>query len=465
MASDSISRRDFLRLSGLVTAGAVLAGCAPKVATPAATQVPGVEVKPTEVPTAVPTAVPTGKVVVAHRADEFGQDIVDAFQAANPGITIEAVSDDPQKVFAMLAAGTPPDMLRAEAPYVPQFLARHILRDLTGYFGASAVLHEADLAPVNNYYRAKSPLEVGSGPIYGMAKDWSPDFTVWINDDLVQKAGQPAVAEDKPLTWQEVFDLAKATAQFEGERIVIWGYGYGKEWTDRIIMNALAEKGESLYKDSYSAIDWSDDAKSLAKYFFDMAVGRLTSSGSNPSPNGWDCGDFLAGTLTLMQYGYWASPMMLDPANASAGKCRMLPAPTWSGVHRNPSLAATGDVLLAQGNNPDAAWKVFEYFLGGDPSVARAKSGWGVPSLLSQMSLMPSETDAQKQVQRVLAGEMAVSQDVLQFNPFLGPTSFSTVWTTYFDQAVAGTLTFDDMLTKVETEVNGQISEGIDRIG
>jgi multiple sugar transport system substrate-binding protein len=297
-----------------------------------------------------------------------------------------------------------------------------------------------------------------------MAKDWSPDFTVWVNDEIVTNAGLTPPSADKPMTWQEVYDLAKATAKFDGDRIVNWGYGYGKEWTDRIIMNALAEKGASLYKDSFSAIDWSDDAKSLVKYFFDMAVGKLTSSGSNPSPNGWDCGDFLTGTLTMMQYGYWAGPMMFDPANASAGKCRMLPAPTWSGVHRNPSLAATGDVMLAQAQNPDAAWKVFEYFMGGKPSVDRASSGWGVPSLTSQMSLMPNKTDADKATQKVLQGEIAVSGNVLQFNPFLGPATFSTIWTSYFDQAVAGTIKYDDMLASVEHDVNAQISEGIDRI-
>ncbi len=444
----------------MVAAGTLLASCASKAAAPEATAAPAV----VATPTLPPTKIPSGKVVVAHRADEFGDDILKAVKTDLPEITVEAVADDPQKVFAMLAAGTPPDMLRAEGPNIPQYLARKMLKDLTPYFQASQLLKIDDLAPSNKFYWAKSPLEVGAGAIYGMCKDWSPDFTIWVNDEVCKAAGVTLPAADKPMTWAEVYDLAKKTAKFDGDRVVNWGYGYEKGWTDRIIMNALTEKGESLYKDSFSALDWSDDAKSLVQYFFDMAKEKLTTSQVNPSPNGWDCGDFLAGISTMMQYGYWASPMMSDPNNQSSGKCRMLPAPTWSGVHRSPTGVATGDVILAKSENPEAAWRVFEWFMGGPPSVTRASSGWGVPALMSQMKLMPNKTDFDKQVQTVLQAELAVSNTTIQFNPFMGPTSFTTTWDTNFGQALSGAITFEEMLKKVETDVNAQIAEGIDRI-
>ena len=86
-----LSRRDVLKLSGTLAAGALLAGCG----APEATEAP-VE-KPTEAPvepaqpaaTEAPVAKPVeGHVVVMHFLHEFTEDHVNAFQEANPGITV-----------------------------------------------------------------------------------------------------------------------------------------------------------------------------------------------------------------------------------------------------------------------------------------------------------------------------------------------------------------------------------------
>jgi multiple sugar transport system substrate-binding protein len=376
MSARKMSRREFLKLSGAVVGGAVLAGCAPKTTEPTnETEGPAV----TEAPMTGPV---TGNVVLMGNAGELSQDQMDQFQADNPGITIEFLTWDQNRFFAMMAAGAALDILRTQAPIIPSYLARRLLYDLTPYFQTSELIKMNDLAPVNKGYWAESPLDIGSGKIYGMCKDFSPDETIWVNDALFHAAGVTPLNDTTPLTFAQWRDFAKQCAKFEGDRIATWGFGYEAGWTDRFWMVALNETGKSLYKNGFSAVDFGDDTKALADFYYTIAKERITVNPLDASPNGWAGGDFTAGILATMQYGYWFGGMCETDANR--GSVRMLPAPTWTGVHTDPTVTATGWVVISKTQVPDAAWKVFEWYMGGQPSIDRAGSGWGVPALKSQ---------------------------------------------------------------------------------
>jgi multiple sugar transport system substrate-binding protein len=225
-------------------------------------------------------------------------------------------------------------------------------------------------------------------------------------------------------------------------------------------MNCLAETGKFLYTAGYDQIDLNnDDAKALVKYYVDLAEKRLTVSPTDPSPNGWAGGDFTAGLTAMMQYGYWYSAMV--ETDVTKGKVVMLPGPTWTDKRRDPTMTATGAVVTAATKVPDAAWKVFEWYHGGQPSIDRAKSGWGVPALRSQMNLIPQETDFQKQCYKVLTAELALDTPPLQFNPFLGENVVNTAYDKYLDQYLRKQLNFDDLIKGITTEVNQAIKDGI----
>ena len=465
-SSKKLSRRDVLKLSGTLFGGAILAGCATPTAEPTEAPVKATEAPVADVPTAEPVAKPIeGNVVVMHFLHEFTEDIVNAYQESHPGVTVEVVDgSDATRFYAMYAAGAPPDVYRLQAPSIPGMLARKLLFDLTPYFEASELIDVADLAPANNYYKANSPLEIGSGKIYGMVKDFSPDTTIFANKTLFEAAGLPAPDDTKAMTYQEVMDASKALTVFDGERMVQYGYGYGGGWVDRFWMNILGETDQSLYTSDYSkmVLTTNDDTKAIVKWFYDMAAEKLTPSPKNPSPGGWFGNDFLSNAAAMAQYGFWYSAMALSDANRDGAM--MLPGPTWTGTRRDPTVTATGAIVTSATQNPDAAWSVYEYYHAGQPSIDRAGSGWGVPALKSQWALIPQETDFQKQAYKVLEGELALDTTPLQFNPFIGESVVSTLWSTNLDLALGGTITFDDMLAAIEKETNVAISEGIERI-
>jgi len=465
MSTKKISRRDFLKLAGTAAGGALLASCAPaKTETPVATTV--ATTVQTEGPTAVPTkAPPSGTVVLMHRpgANEWSEQNLADFNAQYPDITVELVEDDPTRLFAMLAAGTPPDLFRCQAPFIPGALARKLLYDLTPYFEASTVIKMDDLTLANDYYKANSPLQIGSGKIYGMCKDWSPDNTVFINTEMYQNAGVAIPDDTKAMTYDELYQNGKATGKQEGDRVTIFGYAGNIEWwIERQMMVMLAEKDVKLYTDQYDKVTIGDDAKAVLQYFVTMANENISVSPRNPSPNWWGGGDFGAGILSQLQHGYWM--MSSAETDATRGKIKMLPAPTWAGQRRDPTITATGMVMMAGGANHDAAWALFEFYNGGKPAADRAATGWGVPALKSLVPLMPQDTEYHTQCFNVVQGELALNTPPVQFNPFTGETVFDAAWQKHLDLVLKDQESIDDLANGITSEVNQAILEGIERI-
>jgi multiple sugar transport system substrate-binding protein len=467
MSNKKISRRDFVRLAGTVASGAILAGCG-QAATEAPPTTEALVATEALAPTSVPTKGPvTGHVVLMHHIQqgEMTQDMVTQFQTKYPGITIELIQTDLTRFFSMYAAGNPPDLVRVQAPSIPPYLARKMLYDLTPYFQASPTLKPDDLAPANKYYQAEDPLHIGSGKLYGMVKDWSPDFTIFAYKKAFEDKSISLPSDAKPLTYQEVYDLGKQLASFEGDRITMFGYDYPDTWVDRMWMNMLGETGDLLFSEDYTTINLSgsDKAKAILQYFFNHAKDNLGAVGSIiPSPN-WIGDDFDKGLVALIQYGYWFSGMA--ETDVTTGQVVLLPSPTWAGVQRDPTMTATGMVMAGLTKVPDAAWTVFQWFNGEEPAEGRAGSGWGVPALKSWYSKMPNTNAFQQQVQKVLAIELALDTPPLQFNPYLGESTVANAWLQYLEQAVAGTITFDEMLTNIEFDVNTAIQDGKSAIG
>ena len=52
-----------------------------------------------------------------------------------------------------------------------------------------------------------------------------------------------------------------------------------------------------------------------------------------------------------------------------------------------------------------------------------------------------------------------------EFNPYLQETTISRAWLQYLQQAVAGSISFDDLLNSLEFDVNTAIQDGKAAIG
>ena len=137
--TEKLSRRNFLRLAGLGTAGTMLA-------------VSGLPALAQDGPSAS-----EGEIIMMYQANEISDDEIAAFNENSDGITLTRIDFDVTRFFAMLASGTAPHLLRTQAPDIPQFFARDIMLNLQPYFDGSSALNMDDLAAANDYYKVFQP--------------------------------------------------------------------------------------------------------------------------------------------------------------------------------------------------------------------------------------------------------------------------------------------------------------------
>jgi len=421
------------------------------------------------VPADMPTSEPAGatSAPAANRAAvtlslmmgeaEFSNDQIKAFTDANPSIKIERVSDDETQFKALLDAGTPPDLIRTDGFRLANLAQRGVLLDLTDYFNASALIKKDDLAPPNSYYRYQ-------GGVYGMPKDWSPDYSLFASTTAFEQAGLTAPSPTKALTYPDLRELARKLTQRDGDKITRMGYGYSFSTFGRIVQGLLAQRGEKLYKPDFSAIVLKENpaATEIMQYFYDISKENITWNPLSPSPS-WAGDDFLKGILGICQLGYWYSAMITaDKDTIEKQKPVLLPAPSWDGKQRfNPTAAAVGLVVAKSTKNPDAAWLLFEYYMAGEPAKARAASGWGVPALKSLYPLMPRQSAFQRQVQEQLQDELQYADNMLEVNPNYDDGVFSNSWMANLEQALRGAISFEQLVATVERDCNAAITLGM----
>jgi len=502
MFAKKLSRRDLLKLSAIGAAGTVLAACQPQVVEKIVKETVVVEKEKqvqvevtkvvekevqkevTKVVEKVITQAPQPKAKAASEVammmwgGELSDDEIKQYNTDHAPYKLSRLDPDQVRYFAMLAAGNPPDIYRLQAPEVPGLLARGIPLDLTPYFETSMVLKIDDLAAANNFYKGNSPLDIGTGKIWGMVKDWSPDCTIWVNKLVFQKAGLTPPPDDKPITYDQVFEFAQKLTKKEGDRILIWGLGVEWGWVERFWEVWLEAIGKSLFSNDFSKfqLQGNEDAVKCAKWHFDLAKNNNVQNPLSPSPRGWIGPDFLAGQIAMCQYGFWYSGMVTGTANTETGmegenkgQAIMIPAPLWTdkGKRISTTITATGSICSRITKDPDATWDVFQWYNGQEPAVTRAKGGWGVPGLKSFYPMIPEYNEERKQVKRVLMEEIKNSEWVVRFNPFLKggePAAVGASWATYFERTLKGEFSFEQMIGNIQKEIDVAIKEGMDRI-
>ena len=130
----------------------------------------------------------------------FLSEIVPAFEAANPGIKIDAVKmpvDGLQEQVITAASGdAAPDVMRMDLTWVAQFAKLGALQSVSGLDGFDGIKSNALSAPMETGYYG--------GEYYGLPLNTNTTTAVW-NMDLLKEFG----AAEPPATIDELVALAR----------------------------------------------------------------------------------------------------------------------------------------------------------------------------------------------------------------------------------------------------------------
>ena len=190
----------------------------PTAAAPAVEETTPQEEAPTEAP-AVAAAEPV-VVTYWHTMDDAEaaklDEVIADFEAANPGITIEATKyaydDFKSALLTSLAGGEAPDTARLDIAWVPEFAEQGALMQLdTELANFDEIAADTFAGPLSTNY--------WDGAYYGLPQDTNTQVLLW-NSDVFAAAGIDAA----PTTMEEFKDVACKLSDPANEK---YGYALG----------------------------------------------------------------------------------------------------------------------------------------------------------------------------------------------------------------------------------------------
>ncbi len=389
---------------------------------------------------------------------------VTAFEKLNPNIKVNLIDYDATRLSAMLAAGGPPDFIRTQgAPEMPNFIARGLALDITSYLQKSTALSESNLEAVNGVYRFDGHTQ-GQGSYYGVAKDWSQDAMLWYNTDLFDKAKVPYISETEPITYDELLELGKRLTVRKNGKIQV--YGLNSEWgfiQQGHMLQMLAQKGLTLFNSDMTQIDFTTpDVKAVFQWFIDWAQAHVGQSPLDPDPT-WDGDLYNADRVAIAIYGYWFGGQIFTGTDVKSHSA-FAPAPQWGPQRVSSCMGGTGAWIPQNTKHPDEAFKLMEYYMGGQPAVDRSKSGSGIPSLKSLVSNLPQTLPYQKQAFQTQQQELPYLS-ILHFSPYADYTSVEAAITKFIEPVMHGQATLDTATQQLTSYVNNLMSVAKQNIG
>jgi multiple sugar transport system substrate-binding protein len=347
------------------------------------------------------------------------------------GIKINFVEYTYDKLVAALTANRPPDVVRGQGGLDAAYLwTKKIAEPLDPWIEKGKVLKKDDLGDIENIWRFDGTKQ-GQGDLMGLVKDYSSDFTIWVNKDLV-----PGVAAGDVLSYDKLHGLCLGATKVVGGRVQTYGYDfYDVKPHIQWINTWCRSRGVEIFNDDMTQVDLtSADAVDAMQWMRDLVEAKATISDFSKSSVG--APDlFKAGRLAVFQSGYWTQGLWSDVKPAMAEKFLMLPAPQVGPKRVSPVLAGSGLFMTRTSKNKDAAWAFMEDYFAGPPAKARASSGWGVPGLKSLLPLMPDKTALNKAADACQREEDR-HFSVLSFSPYARIDGVLTAIQKTFDAGV-----------------------------
>jgi sn-glycerol 3-phosphate transport system substrate-binding protein len=314
--------------------------------------------------------------------------MVSKFNAAHEGIEVEPIyagsyDNTEQKVITALGVGDPP------ATWLP------INSALQTFLGLDALADVTQKAKATDIYQDFLPgfLEtcVSDGKLYGLP--FQPSTPVlYFNKDIFKAAG---IAKP-PVTWAELFDVAKALTVRENGELKRWGLTIGGGWHDWIFECYCRQNGLVPWTKDKVLFDRPESVDALEFWV------KMAQAGVMPPASTWEgsANDFMAGRTAML---YHSTGSMTNILKSSSFPVGVAPMPKGKQIG---STMGGGPILIAK-KQPDAhkraAWTFARWMTNTANQaqwcidtgyLAARKSSWETPVLKAHVAKVPESRSA-----------------------------------------------------------------------
>jgi multiple sugar transport system substrate-binding protein len=400
---------------------------------------------------------------------DLPKNFVDKFNADNPDINLVRTEEDWTKWTADAMAGSASDLIRmgigSDTAY---YSKRGLLYDMTSMLKSSKVVKFDDIDKAANSSYEYDGREFGKGAWYGLVKDFNNIGALTYNREMFKAAGIAPLSETKPITYyNDLFNLAKKlTVKDSAGKVTVWGYDVNSTWVQFLVTDMATASNLSFYGDAKrSVLNKDPKMRELWKYFPQFPVADISSNVRNPN-SGWEGSAFQSDRIAIAQLGYWFGAQLQSNKGYNE-KYGWAPTPilkTGSPRVTNNLGGATGIVMYSKTKVPKEAFRVFEWYMGGAYGIERARTGWGIPPLVSLRKLLP-EDNAYNKSRKAIAFDDAKYFKDYQANPYTNWQPFQTAYSKHIDDLVKGTINADAFVDAMYADVNDALKTGREELG
>ncbi len=335
-------------------------------------------------------------------------EMLQAFQKENPKIGLRVVHVDslnyPDKLQAMMAGGTPPDVFYVHSMRFYNYASKGLLHPLNEFIDAETNFNLGDFYP-----KLLQAFKFG-GDLYGIPKDWTT-YVLYYNMNLFDKAG--LAYPDKNWTWDDLRSAAKKLTIDKNKDGKIDQYGLIVEiFADWYYPWLIQNDGGLFDKDGNWIIakgkNLANNAEAI-QFLADLMDKDKVAPGVQNTRQLGGQQTFVSGMSAMCIYGRW---VQLEFKNIKNFKWNYTVLPMRK--KRATTLVGVALGMSAETKHPDEAWRLIKFLTSYEGEVYTAESGVAVPSRKSVV-----DSDHYLKASKVIKNQPQLAKDSVDQDPFI----------------------------------------------
>lgn len=298
------------------------------------------------------------------------REILDRFEAQNPGIKVESVVLDSsvaqQQMIAAVAAGTAPDLYMTSAYELTAWA------DLGGFVRPLDDFIAADQLDLSQYLKAAAIQgSTVDGEVLQLPFKLSTPMMIWFNKELFVEAGLDP--NDPPQTWSELHDAAVALSKTNGRVIEQLGLNVCINCSDTGPENAFAEwnatNNGALIDESGRDVAFDETGAETLEFMtrlMDESVGGFNNMAAQMGVD-WSSQRpaFYEGKIAMHMDGTWFLDILRQEAPEMLDNVGVFLLPyndaNEGATHRGLVHGVPGYLIPAGASHPEEAWELLKF--------------------------------------------------------------------------------------------------------
>ncbi len=463
MVRGKLARREFLRMSVLSSAGAVVAACAAPQVVRETVEVPveqTIVVQATEAPTVEAPREPVtlqcwniwGGTRVPLMEEMFAN-----FTEAHPWITVENVlvpgGERLQKIQTAMAGGAPPDVPMISQVEVPMFAVHRSLFPLEDWMARDGV-------STDEYYDYAISASQWNGQTYTLPNVSAAWHLLFYNVDHFNEVGLDP--SKPPETWDELIAAAQKLTIKEGDTIQRLGYQFYHGLPNfEDFFQALYSNNGKLFSDdgrtaTFNSPEGIEALETLLTVLKEVC-------GSVDAYQNWSAvqgqeditNPFIAETVSICYRGVWDVFYIMEGKPDMNYKLAQLPHSPGGTTHA-PARGAWSYGVPTECAHPDDSWELVEWLSHEQSTSCMFMQKQGRPSPLKVCNEDQFYTDNFGENWPVIM-EMVNNAALVPLTPASGQVD--AVMTPQLEEAAYGTKTAEQALNDAAAEMQALLDE------